>query len=137
MITFQLKKRLWITSDMRSRKLLKRFFIFYELHKSHKGEDGVTLGITFFCSIASPCISQVYCSGVISSASLLVRGHWNRPASRRLYNRRNPSSSHNRPLIRSERLPQNRKRIPGVNGSSLKCSFTIPASPSIPKRRSV
>lgn len=128
---------MWITPDRRGRKLLKSFFIFYELHKNHKGEEGVTFEMTFFCSIASPCISQVYCSEVMSSASLLVRGHWNRPASRRLYRRRNPSSSHSRPLILSERRPQNRKRMPGVNGSSWKCSFTIPASPSMPKRKSV
>ncbi len=52
-----------------------KFFIFYLLHKTYNGEVGVTLGITFFCSIASPCISHVYCSGVISATSLVVLGH--------------------------------------------------------------
>lgn len=66
---------LWITSDMKGGKPYEMFFIFYELHKNHKGDVGVTLEITFWESIVSPCIRQIYCSGVISATSSLVLGH--------------------------------------------------------------
>ena len=41
------------------------------------------------------------------------------------------------PFILSALLPQNRKSVLGWKGSIRKFSFTIPASPSIPRRKSV
>lgn len=42
---------------------------------------GLTSLIRVFCSTASPCISQMNCSGVTSRASDAVLGHLNRPDS--------------------------------------------------------
>ena len=59
---------------------------FYVLHKTcHHAYQHVLFGVTscilFFCYTASPCISHVNCSGVISRASDAVPGHWKCPAS--------------------------------------------------------
>ena len=88
------------------------------------------------CSIFNPSSSQRVCCGVSSNASVSLRGHWNLPLSSRLYKSRNPSPSHNNPLMRSHRLPQNKNNALQY-GSSCNCAFTIIASPSIERRRSV
>ena len=54
----------------------KRAGNFYVLHKTCQHIlSGVTSGILLFCSMASPCISHVNCSSVISRASCAVLGH--------------------------------------------------------------
>ena len=92
--------------------------------------------IALGCSIFKPSSSQRVCCGVSSKASVSLRGHWNLPLSSRLYKSRNPSPSHRSPLIRSHRLPQNKNNAL-LYGSSCNCAFTIIASPSIERRRSV
>ncbi len=54
-----------------------------------------------------PRMRYEYCSGVISASSAVVRGHWNRPVSNRLYSSRNPSPSQMTPFNRSGLRPQN------------------------------
>lgn len=103
--------------------------------QTQKGFCGVTsfiLGSRGF----KPSIRQLNCSSVRSAASSVVLGHDNEPASIRLYNRRNPSPIHRRPLILSERLPQNRNRVPFSNGFCLYLSPMIIERPSMPLRRS-
>ena len=92
--------------------------------------------IALGCSIFKPPRSQRVCCGVISNASVSLRGHWNLPLSSRLYKSRNPSPSQRSPLIRSQRLPQNKNNAV-LYGSSCSCALTIIASPSIERRRSV
>ena len=92
--------------------------------------------IALGCSIFKPSSSQRVCCGVSSNASVSLRGHWNLPLSRRLYKSRNPSPSHRSPLMRSQRLPQNKNNAV-LYGSSCNCAFTIIASPSIERLRSV
>ena len=58
--------------------------------------------------------------------------HWKEPVSNPLYRSRNPSPSHKRILIRSFRLPQNRKSIFVSYGSSAKRKHTMEGRPSIP-----
>lgn len=53
-----------------------------------------------------------------------------------LYKSRNPSLSHRSPLMRSQRLPQNKNNAV-LYGSSCNCAFTIIASPSIERLRLV
>ena len=92
--------------------------------------------IALGCSIFKPSSSHRVCCGVSSNASVSLRGHWNLPLSRRLYKSRNPSPSQRSPLIRSQRLPQNKNNAV-LYGSSCSCALTIIASPSIERRRSV
>ena|GEM_PF-4787628 len=92
--------------------------------------------IALGCSIFKPSRSQRVCCGVSSKASVSLRGHWNLPLSSRLYKSRNPSPSHRSPFIRSQRLPQNKNNAV-LYGSSCNCDFTIIASPSIERLRSV
>ena len=92
--------------------------------------------IALGCSIFKPSRSQRVCCGVSNNASVSLRGHWNLPLSRRLYKSRNPSPSQRRPLIRSQRLPQN-KNIAVLYGSSCSCACIIAASPSIERLKSV
>ena len=96
----------------------------------------VTALCAFGWSTFSPSMSQRYCCGVSSRASVSLRGHWNTPFSNRLYSSTNPFPSQYSALIRSRRLPQNRNSVL-VNGSNRNCCCTIFASPSIPLRRSV
>lgn len=60
---------------------------------------------------SNPCISILYCSGVISMASFLLRGHRNEPLYNLLYTRRKPSPSQMSPLILSDFLPQKTDRV--------------------------
>lgn len=92
--------------------------------------------IALGCSIFKPSRSHRVCCGVSSKASVSLRGHWNFPLSRRLYKSRNPSPSHRSPLMRSQRLPQNKNNAV-LYGSSCNCAFIIIASPSIDRLRSV
>ena len=92
--------------------------------------------ITLGCYIFKPSRSQRVCCGVSSFASVSLRDHWNLPLSSRLYKSRNPSPSHSSPFIRSHHLPQNKNNAV-LYGSSCNCAFTIIASPSIERRRSV
>ena len=92
--------------------------------------------IALGCSIFKPSRSHRVCCGVSSNASVSLRGHWNLPLSRRLYKSRNPSPSHRSPLMRSQRLPQNKNNAV-LYGSSCNCAFIIIASPSIERLRSV
>ena len=92
--------------------------------------------IALGCSIFKPSRSQRVCCGVSSNSSVSLRGHWNLPLSSRLYKSRNPSPSQRSPLIRSQRLPQNKNNAV-LYGSSYSCALTIIASPSIERRRSV
>ena len=92
--------------------------------------------IALGCYIFKPSRSQRVCCGVSSNASVSLRGHWNLPLSRRLYKSRNPSPSQRSPLMRSHRLPQNKNNAV-LYGSSCNRAFTIIASPSIERRRSV
>lgn len=92
--------------------------------------------IALGCSIFKPSRSQRVCCGVSSNASVSLRGHWNLPLSSRLYKSRNPSPSQRSPLIRSQRLPQNKNNAV-LYGSNWSCALTIIASPSIERRRSV
>lgn len=62
-------------TDMEKRRR-KQAGNFYVLHKTCQHVlFGVTSCILLFCSMASPCISHVNCSGVISRASDAVLGH--------------------------------------------------------------
>ena len=88
-------------------------------------------------SIVNPWRSLENCSCVKLRRSSSFLGHLNVPASRRLYSSRNPSPSQTRALMRSLRLPQNRKMVFGENGLSPNFSFTVVARPSMPYRRSV
>lgn len=97
---------------------------------------GLPSRIALGCSIFKPSRSHRVCCGVSSSASVSLRGHWNLPLSRRLYKSRNPSPSHRSPLMRSQRLPQNKNNAV-LYGSSCNCAFIIIASPSIERLRSV
>ena len=92
--------------------------------------------IALGCSIFKPSRSQRVFCGVSSKATVSLRGHWNLPLSRRLYKSRNPSPSHRSPLMRSQRLPQNKNNAV-LYGSSCNCAFIIIASPSIEHLRSV
>ena len=92
--------------------------------------------IALGCSLFKPSRSHRVCCGVSSKASVSLRGHWNLPLSRRLYKSRNPSPSHRSPLMRSQRLPQNKNNAV-LYGSSCNCAFIIIASPSIERLRSV
>jgi len=92
--------------------------------------------IALGCYIFKPSRSQRVCCGVSSNASVSLCGHWNLPLSSRLYKSRNPSPSHRSPLMRSQRLPQ-KKNNAVLYGSSCNRAFTIIASPSIERRRSV
>ena len=92
--------------------------------------------IALGCSIFKPSRSHRVCCGVSSKASVSLRGHWNLPLSSRLYKSRNPSPSHRSPLMRSQRLPQNKNNAV-LYGSSCNCAFTIIASPSIERLKSV
>ena len=58
------------------------------------------------------------------------------PSSKRLYRSRNPSPIQSRPLIRSDLLPQKRKRVPFSKGFWWYLSPMIMDSPSMPFRRS-
>ena len=97
---------------------------------------GLPSRIALGCSIFKPSRSHRVCCGVSSKASVSLRGHWNLPLSRRLYKSRNPSPSHRSPLMRSQRLPQNKNNAV-LYGSSCNYAFTIIASPSIERLRSV
>lgn len=90
----------------------------------------------FGWSTLSPSMSQRNCRGESCRASCSVRGHWKEPLSRRLYRSTKPSPSQYSALIRSQRLPQKRNSV-RINGSRLNCCWTMDASPSIPRRRSV
>ena len=92
--------------------------------------------IAFGCSILSPSRSQRLCCVVSSNASVSLRGHWNFPLSSLLYRSRKPSPSQSNPLMRSHRLPQNKNNAV-LYGSSCNCAWTIVASPSMERRRSV
>ena len=92
--------------------------------------------IALGCSIFKPSRSQRVCCGVSSNASVSLRGHWNLPLSSRLYKSRNPSPSQRSPLIRSQRLPQNKNNAV-LYRSSCSCALTIIASPSIERLKSV
>lgn len=82
------------------------------------GEEAVFAALCAFgCSTFRPSMSQRYCCGVRSLASVSLRGHWKLPDSRRLYSSRNPSPSQYRTFILSRRRPQNRNSVL-VNGSS-------------------
>lgn len=97
---------------------------------------GLPSRIALGCSIFKPSSNQHVCCGVSSKASVSLRDHWNLPLSSRLYKSRNPSPSHRSPLMRSQRLPQNKNNAV-LYGSSCNCAFTIIASPSIERLRSV
>lgn len=92
--------------------------------------------IALGCSIFKPSRSQRVCCGVSSNASVSLRGHWNLPLSSRLYKSRDPSPSQRSPLIRSQRLPQNKNNAV-LYRSSCSCALTIIASPSIERLKSV
>ena len=68
--------------------------------------------IAVFCSIDSPSISHRNSRCETSLASSELCGHLYFPFSSLLYSSTNPSSSHSSALIRSQRLPQNKNRLP-------------------------
>ena len=92
--------------------------------------------IALGCSILSPSRSHRLCCVVSSNASVSLRGHWNFPLSSLLYRSRKPSPSQSNPLMRSHRLPQHRNNAV-LYGSSCSSAWTIVASPSMERRRSV
>mgnify|MGYP000644724426 CR=1 FL=1 len=87
-------------------KTLKKISV---LHKSQSALFGWT-SLIFGSSGFSPSIRYRNCSSVSSAASCSVLGQVRDPSSKRLYRSRNPSPIQSRPLIRSDLLPQKRKR---------------------------
>ena len=88
------------------------FLCFAQSHPIYSG--GSTIRTAFFGVTVSPSISQRNCCCVSDCTSCAFRGHWNWLSASRLYKRSQPSPSQTSPLIRSERLPQNRYRFPGT-----------------------
>lgn len=111
------------------------------LDKSSKNKaknSGCFTGLTtFWGTIVSPSINQRNCCCVNSWSSDSVLGHWNLPASNRLYKRRYPSFSQTSPLIRSVLQPQKRYMVSGSIGLSPKWLRTRAANRSTPDRKSV
>ena len=105
------------------------------LHKSQSALFGWT-SLIFGSSGFSPSIRYWNCSSVSSAASCSVLGHVRDPSSKRLYRSRNPSPIQSRPLIRSDLLPQKRKRVPFSKGFWWYLSPMIMDSPSMPFLRS-
>ena len=95
-----------------------------------RNSDWLTDLTTFWGTIVSPSINQRNCCCVNSWTSDSVLGHWNLPASNRLYKRRYPSFSQTSPLIRSVLRPQKRYMVSGSIGLSPKWLRTRVANQS-------
>jgi len=83
---------MWITHPQRSAGPIKGRKIFSLLHKGQKSffpAGRIALG----WSMDSPSKSQRYSCRVRFLTSAEFLGHWNRPLSKRLYKRQNPSFS--------------------------------------------
>src|SRR5699024_7691947 len=88
------------------------FLCFAQSHPIYSG--GSTTRTDLFGVIVSPSISQRNCCFVSFRTSSAFLGHWNWLSDNLLYSRSHPSPSQTNPLMRSDRLPQNRYRVPGT-----------------------
>ena len=100
---------------------IKQQKFFSVLHNTFQKTFAGWTSLIFRSRGLRPSIRRRNCSSVISAASCVVLGHVREPSSNLLYNSRNPFPIQRRPFIRSERLPQNRKRVPFSNGFRLYC----------------
>ena len=86
------------------------FLCFAQCHPIYSG--GSTIRTDPFGVIVSPSISQRNCCFVSFCTSSAFLGHWNWLFDNLLYSRSHPSPSQTNPLMRSDRLPQNRYNGP-------------------------